>query len=99
MDYLVYAYLQSCPDGEAKRAVEEAAAVSKVDQEVFQTAYALAAIPARYALERRRWSVAAALPVRPAGFPWMRFRYAEAITYFARAVGSSRSGNSSAARS
>ena len=98
MDYLVYAYLQRGQDGEAKRVVEQAAAVSKVDQEVFQAAYALAAIPARYALERRRWSAAAALEVQPAGFPWPRFRYAEAITYFARALGSARSGNPSAAR-
>jgi len=80
-------------DGEAKRVVDEAAAVSRVDQEAFQAAYALAAIPARYALERRRWSAAAALPARPASF-----RYAEAITYFARALGSARSGNPSAAR-
>src|SRR6266852_2045683 len=72
--------------------------MSKFDQEAFQVAYALAAIPARYTLERRRWSAAAALSVRPAGFPWTRFRYAEAITYFARAVGSARSGNPSAAR-
>src|SRR5260221_5086643 len=92
MDYLVYAYLQSGRDGEAKRVVDEAAAVSRVDQEAFQAAYALAAIPARYALERRRWSAAAALPARPASF-----RYAEAITYFARALGSARSGNPSAA--
>jgi hypothetical protein len=98
MDYLAYAYLQTCQDSEAKRVVEEAAAMSKFDQEAFQVAYALAAIPARYTLERRRWSAAAALPLRPAGFPWMRFRYAEAITYFARAVGSARSGNPSAAR-
>ena len=98
MDYLVYAYLQSCQDGEAKRVVEQAAAVSRVDQEVFQVAYALAAIPARYALERRRWSAAAALEVQPAGFPWPRFRYAEAITYFARALGSARNGNPSVAR-
>jgi hypothetical protein len=54
---------------------------------MLQAAYALAAIPARYALERRRWSVAADLPVQPAWFPWIRFRYAEATTYFARAVG------------
>ena len=97
-DYLVYAYLQTCQDGEAKRVVEETAAVSKVDQEVFLAAYAFAAIPARYALERRRWSAAAALQVRPAGFPWAQFRYAEAITYFARALGAARSGKPSAAR-
>ena len=98
MDYLAYAYLQTCQDGEAKRVWEEAAAVSKVDQDVFQAAYAFAAIPARYTLERRRWSAAAALQVRPAAFPWVRFRYAEAITYFARALGLARSGNPAAAR-
>lgn len=98
MDYLVYAYLQTCQDAEARKVVQEAAAVSKVDQNVFQAAYALAAIPARYALERRRWSVATSLEARPSGFPWTRFRYAEAITYFARALGAARSGNPSAAR-
>src|SRR5262249_31046419 len=54
MDYLEYAYLQTCRDTEAKRVVEEVAAVSKLDQQVFQAAYAFAAIPARYPLERRR---------------------------------------------
>jgi hypothetical protein len=97
MDYLVYAYLQTCQDGEAQQVVEEAAAVSKVDQEVFQAAYAFPAIPARYVLERRCWSAAAALQVRPAGFPWTQFNYAEAITYFARALGAARSGNPSVA--
>jgi hypothetical protein len=97
MDYLEYAYLQTCQEGEAKRVVEEAAAVSRVDQEVFQAAYALAAIPARYTLERRRWSEAATLQVLPAGFPWAQFSYAEAITHFARALGSARSGDPSVA--
>jgi tetratricopeptide (TPR) repeat protein len=98
MDYLVYAYLQTCHDQEAKRIAEQAASVSRLDQQDFQAAYAFAAIPARYALERRRWSAAAALEVQPAWFPWSRFQYAEAITHFARALGSARSGNSSGAR-
>jgi tetratricopeptide (TPR) repeat protein len=98
MDYLAYAYLQTCQDQEAKGIVEEAASVSRVDQQVFQAAYAFAAIPARYALERRRWSEAAALQVQPAWFPWMRFRYGEAITHFARALGSARSGDPAKAR-
>lgn len=98
MDYLAYAYLQTCQDEEARRIVGEAASVSRVDQQVFQAAYALAAIPARYELERRRWSAAAALRVQPAWFPWMRFQYAEAIPHFARALGSARSGNLPAAR-
>jgi hypothetical protein len=47
MDYLMYAYLQRCEDGKAKGLLEETAAISKVDAEVFQAAYAFAAIPAR----------------------------------------------------
>ncbi len=93
MDYLTYAYLQTCQDEKAKRIVDEAESASKVDQQVFQAAYAFAAIPARYALERRRWSAAAALQVRPAWFPWMQFPYAEALTHFARALGSAHAGN------
>jgi tetratricopeptide (TPR) repeat protein len=98
MDYLAYAYLQTCQDEKAKRLVDEAASVSTVDQQVFQAAYAFAAIPARYALERRRWSAAAALQVQPAWFPWVHFRYAEAIIHFARALGSAHDGNTAQAR-
>jgi tetratricopeptide (TPR) repeat protein len=97
MDYLVYAWLQTGDDDGSKHIVELAAAVSRVDQEVFQAAYALAAIPARYAVERRRWSEAAALQVQPHAFPWSRFPYAEAITHFARALGSARTGDRRAA--
>jgi tetratricopeptide (TPR) repeat protein len=97
MDYLVYAYLQTCQNTEAQHIVDEASAVSQVDQEVFQAAYALSAIPARYALERRRWSSAASLQIHPVEFPWARFSYTEAITHFARALGAARSGNPSAA--
>ncbi len=98
MDYLEYAYLQTCRDTEAKQVVDDAAAISKLDQQVFQAAYALAAIPARYALERRRWSAAAELAVGPAWFPWTQFPFAEAITHFVRAIGAARSGNLPMAR-
>jgi hypothetical protein len=81
MDYLVYAYLQTCQNRKAQAVVTRAAAATTVDFEVFQAAYAFAAIPARFALERRSWSEAAALRAHPAGFPWDRFRYAEAITH------------------
>ena len=56
--------------------------------------YALAAIPARYALERGQWSEAKALTVRAAP----SWRATEAITHFARAVGAARSDDSAAAR-
>ena len=98
MDYLAYAYLQTCRDTEARRILDESAAASKVDQQVFQVAYAFAAIPARYALERKRWSEAASLRVKPAWFQWKQFPWAEAITSFARAIGLARSGNPSAAK-
>jgi len=98
LDYLVYAYLQRGEDEKARQILVQANDVEKVDAEVISAAYAFTAIPARYALERRRWSEAAKLELRPATFPWDRFRYAEAIIYFARAVGAARSGDRNAAR-
>jgi tetratricopeptide (TPR) repeat protein len=93
LDYLAYAYLQGAQDREAKNVLDELRAIQKVQPEAFQAAYAFAAIPARYALERRRWSEAAALTVTPTTFPWNRFPWSEAVTHFARAMGSARDGN------
>ena len=98
LDYLAYAYLQGAQDREAKSVLDELRAIQKVQPEAFQAAYAFAAIPARYALERRRWSEAAALTVAPTTFPWSRFPWSEAVTHFARAMGSARSGNVANAR-
>ena len=98
MDYLAYAYLQGAQDQKAKEVVDEISGITKVDQENFAAAYAFAAIAARYAVERHLWSEAAALKVHPIAFPWDRFPYAEAITYFSRAIGGARGGNLSAAR-
>jgi tetratricopeptide (TPR) repeat protein len=72
--------------------------VGPLDNPNFAAAYALAAVPARYAFERGRWAEAAALEVAPASFPWAQFPYAEAITQFARAVGAARSGDMARAR-
>jgi len=98
MDYLAYAYLQGAQDRNAKEVVDEISGITQVDQENFAAAYAFAAIPARYAMERSRWDEAAALKVHPIAFPWDRFPYAEAIIYFSRAMGGARTGNLSAAR-
>lgn len=98
LDYLEYAYLQGGQDREAKRVLDELIAIQKVQPEAFQAAYAFAAIPARYAIETRRWSDAASLTLYPATFPWNRFAWAEAVVYFARALGSARSGNVTDAR-
>ena len=50
--------------------------------------FALAAIPARYALERQAWAEAAKLELRPSRFP-----QADAITWFARGLGAARTGD------
>jgi hypothetical protein len=97
MDYLAYAYLQTAQDGKVKEIVDALYAINKVDANTFSAAYAFAAIPARYALERRQWSEAAVLKVHPADFPWNNFPYAEAMIYFARSVGASRSGDTASA--
>jgi hypothetical protein len=101
MDYLVYAYLQGAQDKQARGVLDELNQIQRADPETFKVAYAYTAIPARYALERRRWDEAAKLSV-PANslgaFPWQRFRWAEAHTYFARAVGAARTGDAVAAR-
>jgi tetratricopeptide (TPR) repeat protein len=98
MDYLEYAYLQTGQDDQARAVADSVAAVASLDVTVFQAGYALAAIPARYTLERRDWKAAARLEVRPADYPWKDYPYAEAITHFARAVGAARSGDVATAR-
>ena len=55
--------------------------------------FALAAIPARYALERGAWADAATLVPQPS-----RFLYADALTYFANALGAARTGDAAGAR-
>ena len=91
MDYLVYAYLQLGRDGDAKRVVEEAPGVH-VDDGARAAPYAIAAIPARYAIERGAWSEASHLEPRPS-----RFSYTTAFTLFARVLGAARSGEADAA--
>jgi tetratricopeptide (TPR) repeat protein len=98
IDYLVYAYLQGAQDAAARRALDEMSRINKLDLENFAAAYAFAAAPARYALERRRWTEAASLNLHPSNFQWKNFPYAEAILYYARAIGAARSGQLEPAR-
>ncbi len=98
MDYLMYAYLQGAQDKRAKAVLDELYQMHKASTENFKVAYPFAAIPARYAIERRQWSEAAALKLHPSEFPWDRFPWAEAIVHFARGVGAARSGDLISAR-
>jgi tetratricopeptide (TPR) repeat protein len=98
MDYLTYAYLQLAQDQAARRVLDDMQALEKMNVEHFVSAYALAAMPSRYALERRQWTEAAALTLPYSDFPWHRFPQSEAVLVFARALGAARNGNVEATR-
>ena len=97
LDYLVFAYLQTAQDEKAAETMEYVQNVERFKDPNFAAAYAVAAIPARYTLERRRWKEAARLtvvhPEVVSPFP-----FAMAHTDFARAVGGARSGQLEVAR-
>ena len=97
-DYLIYAYLQRAQDREAKKALEAPPLGRPDDPQYMNWLYATGASPARYAVERHRWSEAAALPVPPNTFPRERYAWTEANLYFARSLGASHIGNTEAAR-
>jgi tetratricopeptide (TPR) repeat protein len=85
-DYAVYAYLQLGRDEDARRVIEN---VFKVRYNPAGRApYGVAAMPARYAIERGAWRDAMQLEVVPNQAP-----YVEALTHFSRALGAARSGD------
>jgi hypothetical protein len=97
-EYLVYAYLQRGDDGAARGERDRLAAEPHLEP-TFKTAFHRASIPARYALERGAWTEAAALEPRPGDdLDWDRFPWPEAITWFARGLGSAHIGDAESAR-
>jgi hypothetical protein len=100
-DYAMYAYLQLGKEAEAKAILDGLPALAaRFDPNKITGAapasagvFALAAIPARWALERSAWAEAAALEPRASDYPWT-----EGMTYFARALGASRTGDLSKAK-
>jgi hypothetical protein len=91
-DYMVYAYLQLGQDKQARAVVDEMMKETDFKATVQAAHYALAASPARYAVERGDWPAASQLPVQPSPF-----YFAMAISHFARALGAARSGKPDAA--
>ena len=85
-DYMVYAQLQLGRDREARSVIDEFKSVGNTNPAILAWPYAAAAMPARMALERGQWDVAAQLPVLTTRFP-----FADAITVFARTLGAARS--------
>ena len=99
-DYEIYAYLQTGQDDAARRIVNSLPEIaSRFDPKAVLSGaggpaagyFALAAIPARYALEREDWKQAAQLALRKTPFP-----YTEAMTWFARGFGAARLGQTAA---
>jgi len=93
LDYLVYAHLQLAQDGKAKETLDLALKIEndliarKHESGLRARPFGVAAMEARWALERLDWDTAANLPPRPSRYP-----YAESVPHFARAVGLARSG-------
>jgi hypothetical protein len=100
-DYAVYADLQLGRESDAKSIVDALPSIAaRFDPSAITGAapgaagvFALAAIPARWALERSAWAEAAALEPHASAFP-----YADAMTYFARALGASHTRDFESAR-
>jgi hypothetical protein len=101
-DYQMYAYLQTAQDVAAQRLLDALPEIaSRFNPAAVGSAappsaafYALAAMPARWTLERGAWADAAKLETKPSPLP-----YADALTVFARGIGGARSGDLAAARS
>jgi len=100
-DYAMYANLQMGREAEAKAILDGLPALAaRFDPNAITGAapgsagvFALAAIPARWALERSAWTEAAALQPKASDYP-----YADAMTYFARSLGASHTGDLGKAR-
>jgi len=93
-DYEIYAYLQTGQDEAARRVRESRSEIAaRFDPKAVISGaggpaagyFALAAIPARYALERQDWKEASQLVVRETPFP-----QTDAMTWFARGLGAAR---------
>jgi tetratricopeptide (TPR) repeat protein len=93
MDYMAYADLQLARDGDARKTQDEARTLTGLNPARATGPYALAAMPARYAVERGAWAEAAQLVPVPTKFP-----FTEAMTHFARALGAARLGDPAAAQ-
>jgi hypothetical protein len=87
MDYLVYAYVQTGREKEARQVIADMKAMPKLDMTNFAIAYASAAMPVRVAVEGEHWKEAIAL-APPQGVP----DSVAAIPVWAKGLGLARTG-------
>lgn len=87
IEYLIYAYLQQGADDQAAAQLRRLLGTPALEP-TFKTAFHIASTQSRYALERRDWDAAAALPPHASaspdrdGYPWPA-----AVLQFARGLG------------
>ena len=94
LDFAVYAYLQMAQDKEAGDLIRKGVALAREKPPVIRGyKNSVAAMPARYALERADWKGAATLQIT--ANDWA---YADSLTRYARGVGMARSGDLEGAR-
>ena len=99
VEYLVFAHLQRGDDHAAAAERDRLLGMASL-QPSFKTAFHVASIPARYALERHAWEEAAALVPRPeiGGLDWDRFPWPEAVTWHAVGIGAAHQGDAATVR-
>jgi len=94
LDFAVYAHLQLAQDEKARALIDQGVAeAARKPPTLKGYINSVAAMPARYALERGDWKAAAALPITSSAFP-----YADSLTRFARGLGMARSGDVAGAK-
>ncbi|MBC7734586.1 MAG: hypothetical protein H7306_22275 [Bacteriovorax sp.] len=95
LDFIVYARLQLGQLEKARAEIDEGVQLA-ARKPPTTTGYlnAVAAMPARYAIERGDWKAASGLPVTN-----LRWDYADSITRFARGLGFARGGDQAGAKS
>jgi len=87
LDYMLYGHLQRGDDEQAAAVLDEAWAAGTY-QDDFISAYHLAVMPARMAVERRDWDAAARIePGVPDYLSWDGYLWPRAISHFARGLG------------
>jgi tetratricopeptide (TPR) repeat protein len=99
LDYLAYAHLQQSEYDKVEAITTTIDTLSNVFQVHPATAYALAAIKGRMALEYQQWTDAANISLEyESKVPWDKFPQYESLVYFAKGIGGGRSGNSEIAK-
>jgi hypothetical protein len=88
MDYLAYAYLQRGRQADAEHVVAALGSMDGLIGSDFKIGYAATAMPARLAMERRKWDAAIALQVLPESAP-----HVAAVVFWAHAVANARAGH------